>query len=224
MKKRSLLVALGFGLAALTPAVAQAPKTPPAAAVPPLPVLLTGTERAQTLAAASASLNRLASVQGRFVQVAPDGRVTQGSVYLQKPGKVRFDYDPPNALLIVADGATVAIEDRRLKDVSRIPLRSTPLYYVLKRDVNLERDARITKVARSGDSILVTARDRTGEAEGEITLTFAASGYDLRHWEIVDAQRQMTRISLANLRAAPRLDPKLFRVQDAKDPTARRKG
>lgn len=195
-----------------------------AAAKAALPVLLSGAERAQTLAAASASLNRLASVQGRFVQVAPDGRVTQGSVYLQKPGKVRFDYDPPTALLIVADGATVAVEDRRLKDVSRIPLRSTPLFYVLKRDVNLERDARITKVARSGDSILVTARDRTGEAEGEITLTFSAGAYELRNWEILDAQRQMTRISLANLRAAPRLDPKLFRIQDTKDPTARRKG
>jgi outer membrane lipoprotein-sorting protein len=223
MKTRTLLLSVLVGAVALSPALAQAPRTAQAAAATAA-VQITGAERAAALAAAGASLNRQLTMQGRFIQTAPDGQVTQGSFYLQKPGKVRFDYDPPSPLLIVADGATVAVEDRRLKDVTRVPLRSTPLFYVLKRDVNLERDAKTTKVARAGDALLITARDKTGQAEGEITMTFAANTYELRSWEILDGQRQTTRITLAHVRAASRLDPKLFRVKDAKDPTARRKG
>jgi outer membrane lipoprotein-sorting protein len=183
---------------------------------------LTGAERAQALAAASAALNLIQSVQGRFAQVAPDGSRSQGDLYLQRPGKMRFQYDAPSPLTIVSDGATVSVEDRSVRDVSRVPLRSTPLYYVLKRDVNLERDARITRVTKSGDQLLVTARDRTGEAEGEITLEFAGPGYKLKQWTITDGQRQTTRITLSDVRAAARLDPRLFRATAGADPTARK--
>lgn len=185
-------------------------------------VQLTGAERTQALAAASTSLNRMAAVQGRFAQVAPDGSRSQGDIYLQRPGKMRFAYDAPSPLTIVSDGSTVSVEDRTVRDVSRVPLRSTPLYYVLKRDVSLERDARITRVARTGDQLLVTARDRTGEAEGEITLQFAGPSYQLRQWTITDGQRQTTRITLSDVRAAGRLDPRLFRAGGGSDPTARK--
>ena len=119
---------------------------------------MTGARRTAALAEASAALNRVVAVQGRFTQVAPDGAQTRGRVFMQRPGKLRFEYDPPTPLTIVADGAVVAVEDRSMRDVQRIPLRSTPLYYVLKRDVNLERDARITRVIQQGDNLLVSAR------------------------------------------------------------------
>lgn len=183
---------------------------------------LTGADRTAALAAASAALNRIQAVQGRFAQVAPDGSRSQGDIYLQRPGKMRFQYDAPSPLTIVSDGATVSVEDRSVRDVSRVPLRSTPLYYVLKRDVSLERDARITRVAKSGDQLLVTARDRTGEAEGEITLQFTGPSYALQQWTITDGQRQTTRITLSEVRAASRLDPRLFRATVGADPTARK--
>lgn len=183
---------------------------------------LTGADRTQALAQASAALNRMGAVQGRFSQIAPDGTTSQGDIYLQRPGKMRFAYDAPSPLTIVSDGSTVSVHDRSVRDVSRVPLRSTPLYYVLKRDVSLDRDARITRVARSGGNLLVTARDRTGEADGEITMTFAGPGYDLRQWAVTDGQRQTTRITLSGVRTAARLDPRLFRVQGAADPTARK--
>ena len=184
---------------------------------PALPGELTGAQRTAALAEASGALNRIAAVQGRFTQVAPDGSQAQGKVYMQRPGKLRFEYDPPSPLTIVADGAIVAVEDRSMRDVQRIPLRSTPLYYVLKRDVNLERDARITRVVQQGDNLLVSARDRSGEAEGEITITFTGAARDLRQWSITDGQRQTTRITLSQVQGAARLDPRLFRVstQDA---------
>jgi outer membrane lipoprotein-sorting protein len=183
---------------------------------------LAGAERTAALAAASASLNRIQSVQGRFAQVAPDGSRSQGDIYLQRPGKMRFQYDAPSPLTIVSDGSTVSVADRSVRDVSRVPLRSTPLYYVLKRDVSLERDARITRVTRSGDQLLVTARDRAGEADGEITLHFGMPNYELRQWSITDGQRQTTRIALSDVRAAGRLDPRLFRMTAGSDPTARK--
>jgi outer membrane lipoprotein-sorting protein len=223
---KRILLASAIALAGLSgAALAQSalPRAAQTGAAQPLPVQLSGAERTAALTAASAALNRNTSLQGRFTQTAPDGGVTRGKIYLQKPGRLRFEYDAPTPLLIVADGATVAVEDKQLKDVSRVPLRSTPLFYVLKRDINLERDARITRVARQGGTLLVTARDRTGEAEGEITLSFDTATYALTRWEIVDAQRQVTRINLSEVRAAPRLDPRLFRLQDARDPTARKR-
>lgn len=184
--------------------------------------LLAGPDRSAALALASASLNRIAAVQGRFAQIAPDGARSQGDIYLSRPGRMRFQYDAPSPLTIVSDGATVAVVDTSVRDVSRVPLRSTPLYYVLKRDVNLERDARIVRVARDGDRLLVTARDRSGEADGEITITFAGPAYELREWSVTDGQRQTTRISLSGVHAAGTIDPRLFRAPAASDPAARR--
>lgn len=215
-------VALFAGLALLPTASPASAQGAPAVKTVQTQTQLAGAERAAALVAASAALNRIQSVQGRFVQVAPDGSRSQGAIYLQRPGKMRFQYDAPSPLTIVSDGSTVTVEDRSVRDVSRVPLRSTPLYYVLKRDVSLERDARITRVSRSGDQVLVTARDRTGEADGEITLHFAGPAYELRQWSITDGQRQTTRITLSDVRAAGRLDPRLFRVQSATDPTARK--
>ena len=174
--------------------------------------LLAGPERAAALAQASASLNRIAAVQGRFAQIAPNGSRSQGDIYLARPGKMRFQYDAPSPLTIVSDGSVVAVFDNTSRDVQRLPLRSTPLYYVLKKDVNLERDARIVRVSRSGDSLLVTARDRTGDADGEITIIFAGPTYDLREWVVTDGQRQTTRISLSGVRASGSVNPRLFRV------------
>lgn len=218
--KRLLLAAAVAVAASSGPAGAQS--TPPVAKAALTQTVLAGAERTQALTAASAALNRMTAVQGRFAQIAPDGSRSEGDIYLQRPGRMRFQYDAPSPLMIVADGTTVAVEDRSVRDVSRIPLRSTPLYYVLKRDVNLERDARITRVARQGDQLHVTARDRTGEADGEITIVFAGAAYDLAQWSITDGQRQTTRIALSSVRAAPRLDPRLFRLSGAADPTARK--
>jgi outer membrane lipoprotein-sorting protein len=208
--------------AALAPLTALAQTAAGAAKTALAEQTLSGAARTQALASASASLNRISAVQGRFTQIAPDGSRSEGDIYLQRPGKMRFQYDAPSPLTIVSDGSTVAVEDRSVRDVSRVPLRSTPLYYVLKRDVNLERDARITRVSRVGENLLVTARDRSGEADGEITITFRGPGHDLAQWAITDGQRQTTRISLSAVRGAGRLDPRLFRVQSVGDPTARK--
>ncbi len=217
MKTLVLALAASAALASLPLAALAQGGAAAAPVVPTIAGELSGARRSAALAEASAALNRIAAVQGRFTQVAPDGSQAQGRVYMQRPGKLRFEYDPPSPLTIVADGAIVAVEDRSMRDVQRIPLRSTPLYYVLKRDVNLERDARITRVVQRGEDLHVSARDRSGEAEGEITITFTGAARDLRQWSITDGQRQTTRITLSQVQGAQRLDPRLFRAstQDA---------
>lgn len=201
LTRRAALIA---GLAALAlPAQAQLRGTQSDGA-------LTGAERTQTLARASAALNGIRALQGRFLQLAPTGQSATGQFYMQRPGRLRFAYDPPATMLIVADGSVVAVADTALRSVNRAPLRTTPLYFVLKNDINLDRDARITRVARAGENLYVTCRDRTGNADGEITLVLSGPNLELRSWDVVDAMGARTRLTLSNVSRPARLDPSLF--------------
>lgn len=220
MRLQPLFVAGALAMLAWTAAPGPAPAQAQTGALE-----LAGAERAQALARANAAMNRLRQVEGRFEQTAPDGAESRGQFYLQKPGRVRFAYAPPNPLTIVSDGATVAVEDRELRSVDRTPLRATPLYFVLQDSVDLERDARVTRMVQDGDQLLVTLRDRKGEAEGALTLVFAGGReLELRGWRMRDAAGQTTLVSLADLRPSAQLDPRLFRLEEAKDSTARRNG
>lgn len=204
--------------------MAQAQVPPPASPVisGPSQGALAGADRIAALSRANVALNSMQRVEGRFLQIAPDGKISQGTFYLSRPGKVRFAYDAPTPLVIVSDGVTVAIEDRNLKSVDRTPLRATPLYFVLKQNIDLEADARVTKVERDGDQLLITLRDRKGQADGSITLAFAgASEPELREWRVSDASGQTTLLSLRGVRPSQKLDPRLFVLDNTRDSTAR---
>lgn len=201
---------------------AGAPAAALAAPSPPAQGLLAGAPRAAALSQANAALNAMQRVEGRFLQIAPDGNVSQGSFYLSRPGKVRFAYDAPSPLVIVSDGVTVAIEDRDLKSVDRTPLRATPLYFVLKQNINLEADARVTKVERDGEQLLITVKDRKGQADGAITLGFIGLREpELREWRVSDGTGQTTLLSLRGVRPSAGLDPRLFILENKRDSTAR---
>ncbi|GAM97316.1 outer membrane lipoprotein carrier protein LolA [alpha proteobacterium U9-1i] len=226
MNRRTALFA---GLAAISlalPAAAQAPgadlrpRTPPSA-IAGLQTL-EGAERDAAIAAANNALNGVAAMQGRFVQVSPDGSRAQGAFYLQRPGKLRFEYDPPSSLLIVSDGSVVALRDSALRTTDRTPLRSTPLNLVLRSQVNLARDARIVRVSRQGEWTLVTARDRSGQTDGAITMHFYGAGNELRSWDVVDMTGARTRIALSDISRPASLDRSLFRLEDMLD--SRRRG
>lgn len=185
---------------------------------------LEGVERTQALAQASAALNAQTRVQGRFRQVAPDGGATTGRFYLQRPGRVRFEYDPPAQMLIVADGSILAVHDRALRSTNRAPLRSTPLFFVLKANINLARDARITRVIRNGDALFISARDRSGQADGEITLRLQGPSLALHSWEVVDATGSRTRVALSEVSSPAQFDARLFRAPAASTPSPRGPG
>lgn len=210
------------GLAALllaAPAFAQdqlRPRMPVAAiqAVDATRVELQGDARAAALAQANRVLNGTQRLQGRFVQISPDGSRAGGMFYMQRPGKLRFEYDPPATLLIVSDGSVVALRDRALRTTDRTPLRSTPLNLILRTEVNLARDARIVRVGRQGGWLMITARDRSGQTDGQIQLNFFGDAAELRSWDVVDATGARTRVTLTDMTQPASFNQSLFRLED----------
>jgi outer membrane lipoprotein-sorting protein len=169
---------------------------------------------AQTATAASQALNAVRRLQGRFVQVNPSGRETRGAYWLQRPGKVRFEYDAPSPLLVVSDGSTVLVRDRDLKTTDRAALRATPLYFILKDRIDVGRDARPIRAERRDGLTLLALRDRAGQAEGELTLGFDAA-MALKQWTILDGQGRTTTVRLETAQTPASLDPTLFALREA---------
>lgn len=185
------------------------------------PIVLEGADRAAGLALANRSLNAVQRLQGRFVQSSPGGARASGMFYMQRPGRLRFQYDPPATLLIVADGSVVAMRDTELRTTERTPIRSTPLNLILGQTINLERDARVLRVSRAGPWLMITARDRSGQTDGQITLQFQGPNAELRSWDVIDATGARTRITLSDITQPASFDRSLFRLEDMVAPRRR---
>ncbi|MEO1101572.1 MAG: outer membrane lipoprotein carrier protein LolA [Pseudomonadota bacterium] len=194
---------------------APAPVTEPGA--------LSDADRAEILEQAAASLANTQTARGRFTQVAPDFTMTTGDFALRRPGRMRFEYDDPTPLLIISDGATVAIEDRDLETVDRVPLASTPLGLVLDDTLDFDAEADVTDIRRADGFVAVSMRDRSGEAEGELTLILDEANYELVAWRTVDDAGGVTSVQLSDVETGTRLDPRLFRIEDPEDEDDRRR-
>jgi outer membrane lipoprotein-sorting protein len=199
---RRLLIATLSAAAVAAPALAAAPA--PA---------LSAQDKA-LVEKAAAYLDGLASAKGRFVQTDQRGSVSQGELYIQRPGKARFAYDPPASLLVVSNGNSVRVYNRKLKTFNSYPLAATPLSLFLARHIRLDKGVRITRVVRQPGQFTVTARDAHGRAGGYIQLTFAENPVALREWTVMDAQGATTRVRLEGLQPAGGLDPRLFVLND----------
>jgi len=162
---------------------------------------------------AVAYLQSMKSVKGRFVQTDARGATSQGSLYLQRPGKARFAYDPPSGLTVVSDGSKVSVADKRLKTFNQYPLSATPLALLLAREVRLDRGVQVTNVTRLADGFTLTARDAKKQTRGQITLTFTDAPVKLVGWTVTDAQGGTTRVKITDLKSAS-IDPGLFVMKD----------
>jgi outer membrane lipoprotein-sorting protein len=171
----------------------------------------------EAIAQANAYLASLENMQGDFLQVGPDGSVTEGKFYLRRPGRMRFEYNAPENLLVVADGTWVAVKDSAAP-AQRYPIASTPLSLFLARDINLSENARVLGVARQPGALLITIADRSGEAPGQITLIFDQPRMQLRQWVVTDAQGLQTTVALRNVETGIRADNSLFVLRDAQRP------
>ena len=183
----------------------------PAAKAAPAPVL-NAADKA-LVDKAVAYLQGLTSAKGRFVQTDARGAVARGSLYLQRPGKARFAYDPPSGLIIVSNGSTVSVSDTRLKTFQSYPLAASPLSLFLAREIRLDRGVVVDRVERLAGGFAVSARDGRRQAEGRIKLMFS-NAPALTGWEITDAQGATTRVALIELAPAGALDPALFVLRD----------
>jgi outer membrane lipoprotein-sorting protein len=163
---------------------------------------------------ATAYLQHLTTAQGRFTQTNPRGQTVTGTFVLQRPGKARFDYDPPSGLTIASDGHRVAVLDRRLKTIQASPLGLTPLSLFLAKDIRLDRGVTVANVTHTPGGFTVVARDARKKTQGQIALDFAESPIALTGWTITDAGGGVTRVRLTDFAASPPRDSAFFVLQD----------
>lgn len=147
----------------------------------------------------SAYLNSIKTMQGAFIQIGPQGQADQGRFYIEKPGKMRFEYQPPNPVLIVSDGSTVFVKNSQLNTVDHYALADTPLNLILSNSIDLKRRSEIVGLEHQQGSLVVSARSRSSRAQGNITLVFAEPTLELRQWTVVDAQGLSTTVALRNV-------------------------
>lgn len=161
----------------------------------------------------SAYFNDIDSLEGRFIQTDPYDKRMRGRFYVQRPGLLRFDYAPPSLMRIVSDGQYLSVEDHDLDTIDKYPLESTPFGMLLRRDVDLLRDAHIVNFVENDTMMAVTIEDKTGEAAGRLMLAFEVgddSEIKFKEWIITDQQGLDTRIQLGELVAGKRMDKDFF--------------
>lgn len=169
------------------------------------------------LSAASASLAAAKTARGDFAQTNPDGSVVTGNFALNRPGRMRFDYDEPTPVLIVSDGTTVAMEDTELETVDRVPIGSTPLGLILSTELNIDEDIEVLSILQNSERIGIRVSDASGELEGTLTMVFDKVSYDLLGWLTVDGNSQTTVVDLMDVETNVRIDPRLFRLNEDDD-------
>jgi outer membrane lipoprotein-sorting protein len=177
-------------------------------------------DQTAAVARARAYLQGLKSAKGRFVQTDPRGAISAGSFYLQRPGRARFEYDPPSGLVIASNGFRVAIVDTRLKTIQAYPLGMTPLGLLLSKDIRIDRGVEVGKVITQPDGFSIVARDGTKRAQGQITLDFTDPPVALAGWTITDPQGGATRVKLVDFAPAARFPWTLFELSDPRQAQA----
>jgi outer membrane lipoprotein-sorting protein len=161
----------------------------------------------------NAYMNSFRTLIADFVQFGADGRKYEGTLYIHRPGRMRFEYKPPATIEVISDGTTVAVRDKRLATQDNYLIGQTPLKFLLKEQIDLRRDVKILRVVSTAEAIRVTVEDRaTLGGTSRITLHYDPRANVLRQWVIVDPQGYETSVQVANLDTARRPDPGLFRI------------
>jgi outer membrane lipoprotein-sorting protein len=159
----------------------------------------------------SAYLSSVQTLVGGFVQIGPDGRRVDGAFSLQKPGKVRFQYNPPSPIDIIADGSAVVVHDRSLDTSDFYPLSQTPLRYLLADRIDLLRDTDVISVSVD-DTFATVVIEETQIMLGtnRLMIMFDAKTLALKQWTVTDPQGLDTTVAVYNLDVAKKPDPNLF--------------
>ena len=158
-------------------------------------------------------LSSLQTVSGNFVQVGPDGTKTKGEFYIQKPGKVRFEYEPPSPIAIIADGSMLAVRDRKLSTQDIYPLSQTPLRYLLSDRIDLLKDTNVVSVTADDLFISITIEEKQLLiGTSRLLLMVGAKDGQLKQWTVTDPQGYDTTVAVYNLDTSRKVDPGLFKI------------
>ncbi len=156
----------------------------------------------------------LKSLKGVFVQTGSDKKKMKGKFFVKRPGRFRFDYALPSKQIIISDGENLAIQDLDLNNEDRVALDQTPFRLLLRKDVDLLRDARIVEVQSAEDLIVLAIQDKSPDTPGKIKLFLATKpSLELKEWVTTDAQGLDTRIEVSELARSDDIDVNMFKIQ-----------
>jgi outer membrane lipoprotein-sorting protein len=159
-------------------------------------------------------LQGITTLRARFTQLAPDGRLATGRVFLQRPGRLRFDYDPPSKLLLIATDWRLVLVDSAARQVNVLPLAQTPLAFLLDEQVRLAGEIEVRGVQRrAGEIALEIVRSKEPD-QGRVVLVFGEAPLELRRWAVTDPQGLTTTVLIEEPEYGVPLDPTLFRFHD----------
>lgn len=161
-----------------------------------------------------ANLNGLKTLKAKFLQVAPNGDISGGTAWLSRPGRMRFEYDPPSPFLLVAGHGSAIFHDNQLNQTSSVPLITTPLSLLLSDDLTLSGSVTVSSIERLPGQLQVTMFRTRSPEDGSLTLVFADNPLALRQWAVKDAQRQTTTVSLFNVELGGDFPDTLFEFDD----------
>lgn len=192
----------GFACALLAGAVFGSPT---ASARPELT-----SDQQETLAGINEYFNSVKTMHGDFIQFGPNGERAEGKFYLARPGKIRFYYNPPAKIDIIADGKSVSVKDRKLATQDIWPLQETPLRFLLEETVDLLGNDQVSNVTVEPDLVTIGIADTSTFGSGKLTLIFDAKSTELRQWTVTDAQGLDTSVAIFNTTVNGPTNPKLF--------------
>jgi outer membrane lipoprotein-sorting protein len=166
-------------------------------------------------------LSSIQTLEGNFVQIAPDGSRTDGTFYIQKPGKVRFEYNPPSPIDVIADGSSVAVRNRDLATQDLWPLSQTPLRYLLADHIDLLHDTDVVSVSSDDKYASVIIEEKqVMVGTSRLLMMFDAKDLTLKQWTVTDPQGLDTTVSVYNLNSTTKPDPNLFVINYTRSPGA----
>ncbi|MEJ6402874.1 LolA family protein [Yoonia sp. 2307UL14-13] len=161
----------------------------------------------------SGYLNQLQTAQGGFTQINADGTLSTGTIYIKRPGRIRFEYNPPEKSLVIGQGGQLAIFDPRSnQNPETYPLNQTPLGIILQRNVDLGRARMVTNQTSDGTTTTITAQDPDNPQYGNIQLVFTANPIELRQWIVTDDTGTQTTVILNDLVSGGGINDRKFNI------------
>ena len=194
--------AIGAALATLSAAAVAAPAPAPLTAPDTL-----------VLQRVAAYLNGIRTMTAGFQQIANNGAVSTGQLWVARPGRMRFEYEPPNPITLLADTASVYYWDKQLNQISKYELSSTPAWFFLRDPISFGADVIVSRFEHVGGAVGVTVVESAQPDAGSLTLVFTENPLTLVQWRVVDQQGKTTIVNLSDLQFGMALDPKLFLYQ-----------
>lgn len=161
-------------------------------------------------------LNGITTMRAKFQQYSERGGIAFGNIYLKRPGFIRIEYEPPSPMLIVSDSVSLHYYDPELDQINRVPVSSSPLWFLLRDDVELGGDVTVTAFKRSPAAFELTIRQTDDAEEGKVILELGDRPLELRQWTVIDQKNEQVRVGLFEAQFGMDLDQQLFRVPKKK--------